>query len=119
MRYAINLNLDYDTHPFETVRSLFREVRANLIAAGFRRDGRLFTIDLPGPEARALARQVLETSAREGGYGEVYPYVKEFYGFDFEQAVNLLLPSAGAISVEELGEVTDFEVIQLSVTTKG
>jgi hypothetical protein len=76
MRYAINLNLDYDTHPHETVKSLFRDVRAGLLAAGFRRDGRLFTIDLPGAEARALARQVLETAAQQGGYGEAYPYVK-------------------------------------------
>lgn len=102
MRYAISLNLDYATQPYRKVTLLFRQLRSALMEAGFRCDGRLFTIDLPGSEARALARRVLEQTALEGGFGEVYLYVKEFYGFDFDQTVNLLLPSAAAIKVEEL-----------------
>jgi len=116
MRYAINLNLDYENNSPQTVRALFREVRAGLIAAGFRRDGRLFTIALPGPDARALARQVLESVAERGGYGDPYRYVQEFYGFDFDQSVNMLLPPSGEIGVEELS--AEFEASPLAATSR-
>ena len=83
-----------------------------MLDVGFRPDGRLFTIALPGPEARALARRVVEKAAEQGGYGEAYGYVKEFYGFDFDQSVNLLLPPIGGIGVEELEEIATVHAIE-------
>jgi hypothetical protein len=117
VRYAINLNLDYDSHPHATVKGLFRHIRDGLIQAGFRRDGRLFTVEMPGEEACLLARQVVETAAGQAGIDDVTPFIKEFYGFDFDAAVNLLLPDAEEISVEELAEVTDLELIRFKTQT--
>jgi hypothetical protein len=113
MRYAINLNLDYASHPHEVVKALFHRIREDLIQAGFRQDGRLFTIELPEAEACSLARDIVENAAQEGGFGEAYGFVKEFYGFNFERANNLLLPSASDIGVIEIAETPDVEYIDL------
>ncbi|MCK9532141.1 MAG: hypothetical protein M0R77_16510 [Gammaproteobacteria bacterium] len=113
MRYAINLNLDYASHEHGQVKALFQRLRSDLIEAGFRQDGRLFTIELPEAEACGLARNVIEATSRQQGFGDIYAFVKEFYGFDFETANNLLLPPADNIGVVEMGELPDMECIDL------
>ncbi len=113
MRYAINLNLDYASHQYGQVKALFQRLRNDLIEAGFRQDGRLFTIELPEAQACGLAKEIIEATAQHGGFGDVYAFVKEFYGFDFERANNLLLPSADNIGVVEMGELPDMEYIDL------
>ncbi|MGE0080262.1 MAG: hypothetical protein AB7U81_03085 [Thiohalomonadaceae bacterium] len=113
MRYAINLNLDYASHPQAEVKNLFREIREDFIQAGFRQDGRLFTIALPEAEACRLARDIVENAARRNGLGDAYCYVKEFYGFNFDRANNLLLPSVSDIGVVDMEELPDMEFIDL------
>lgn len=114
MRYAINLNLDYASHPHDRVKGLFRQIREDFIQAGFRQDGRLFTIALPESEACQLAQDIVENAAERNGVGEIYSYVKEFYGFNFERANNLLLPSIGDIGVIDIEDLSEMEYIDLT-----
>lgn len=104
MRYAIVINLDYDSHPYDEVTRLFEEIREGMLRHGFRMDGRIFTINLPADEAGKLARQVIEDiDAYESYHGkQVYSYIKDFYGFDMSLTTNLLLPASDEISVTEL-----------------
>ncbi|MFA5530757.1 MAG: hypothetical protein WDA11_08825 [Thiohalomonadaceae bacterium] len=118
MRYAISLHLDYASHPQAEVNSLFRQIREDLIQAGFHPDGRLFTIALPESEACRLARTIVEDAARSTGLGDAYGYVKEFYGFNFERATNLLLPPVGDIGVVDMEELPDMECIDLKPPTE-
>ncbi len=111
MRYGIAINFDYENHPYETVRRIFGEVQEAMLRNGFRQDGRVFTIDLPAREACDLARRVLDEVEAENAT-ETYRYIKEFYGFDFSDTTNLLLPPTDEIRVEELNEVEDLEVIR-------
>jgi len=111
MRYGIAIAFDYENHPYETVRRVFTQVQASMLRHGFRQDGRVFTIELPAREACELARTAVGVVEAENGT-EAYGYIKEFYGFDFSDPINLLLPPTEDIRVEELGEIDDLEVIR-------
>lgn len=104
MRYGIVINLDYETSSRDVVIKLYDEIKEGMLRHGFRPDGRLFTINLPGEEACALARQVIEDLAAYKEYNNehVYSHIKDFYGFDISNVTNLLLPPSGDISVTEL-----------------
>lgn len=101
MRYAIVINLDYTSHPYESVHLLWGEIREALIAVGFRQEGRLFTINLPAALARHLATQVIENLESHLPFERkhVYAYIREFYGFELGHATNLLLPASEGIEV--------------------
>jgi hypothetical protein len=101
MRYAIVINLDYISHPYDSVHLLWGEIREALLAVGFRLEGRLFTIDLPAALAKRLATQVIENLEGHLPFERkhVYAYIREFYGFELGHADNLLLPPADAIEV--------------------
>jgi len=113
MRYGIMINLDYENHPYNRVREVFEAMRQAMLAHGFRQDGRVFTIELLKREACDLARRVVEEIEADHRYPDsAYNYIKDFYGFDFERAENLLLPPSGEIDVEELNSVDDVEIVQ-------
>lgn len=113
MRYGIVINLDYENHPYETVMTLFRQIRAGMQASGFRMDGRMFTTVLPPKKACDLARRVIDDldGNRPSGTDPIHQYIKEFFGVELSGATNLMLPSTDQISVVDLGEV---EVIDLA-----
>lgn len=115
MRYGIVINLDYENHPYKTVKSVYEVIEATMLTAGFRRDGRLFTIDMEPQAACDLARKTMDELAErtEVPGGDLYLYVKEFYGFDLSKATNLLVPSSDDIGVLELEDLEDVEIIQL------
>lgn len=101
MLYTIEVDLNYDNHPHDEVHEILNRLRRKLITAGFRGDGRRFTINLPPTEARQLARRSME-QLEHRLYGEgrsLYRYVREFYGYPTTCADNLLLPPASAIEV--------------------
>lgn len=102
MRYAIVINLDYDTNPAEDCSRFWRLLHDRMVAAGFRSEGRLFTIELPAADACALARATVEALDHEPFLTATgaYTYLKEFYGYDHSETVNLLLPPGG-IELEE------------------
>ena len=107
MRYYIVVNMDYDTNPQDDVNRLFEEIRLGLVSRGFRQDGRIFGIGLPAEEACALARQVVEEVAAAEKFlpKNLYSYMKDFYGFQKINVVNLLVPGEAGISVTELDEL--------------
>ena len=103
MPYAVVINLDYESYPYDECRELWSLIRQRMVAAGFRNDGRLFTIELPAEEATTLARSVMDEIESMPRYRDnLYnDYVKEFYGYDHDSSVNLLLPPTTGIELNE------------------
>jgi hypothetical protein len=103
MRYAIVINLDYDTNPADECRTVWIGLRQRMMDAGFRIEGRLFTTDLQPEPACDLARQVVDQLDQDpvtAGKG-IYHFLKEFYGYDHSHAANLLLPPTDNIRIDE------------------
>jgi hypothetical protein len=103
MRYAIVINLDYDSNPAEMCRVVWQTIRQRMMEAGFRFEGRLFTAEMPRQQACDVARQVIEGLDNEpiAGDTSVFSYIKEFYGYDQTDVVNLLLPPTDNIEIQE------------------
>ncbi|HEC29117.1 MAG TPA: hypothetical protein ENI65_05980 [Gammaproteobacteria bacterium] len=91
MRYGIMINLDYESQLYDDCGRVWRAIRDAMLAAGFRIEGRLFTIEMTAPEACAIARSVVDGVDLEPGE-DVFAFLKEFYGYDNSETVNLLLP---------------------------
>lgn len=103
MRYAIVINLDYDTNAEQECKYVWQRLRDAMIEAGFRMEGRLFTTELDEASACSTARDVVEAMDGDpliGGIG-MYSYLKEFYGYDHTRTVNLLVPPTDNIELEE------------------
>lgn len=102
MRYGIMINLDYDSYPYDDCRDIWNQIRTRMVDAGFRIEGRLFTIAVPSEEACDLAKAVLdEINLEMGPDKDVYIFLKEFYGYDHTETVNLLLPPAEGLELLE------------------
>ena len=101
MRYAIVINLDYASYPYESCRLLWEEIKDKMVQAGFRVEGRIFTIELSENQAGRLAREVINSLEEHQDFHNkrVYRYIKDFYGFDLAHTTNLLLPPAEHIEV--------------------
>ncbi len=116
MRYAIVISLDYVTSPQEPVKRAYQDIQKALEAEGFKRDGRLFVIDCSSSEAQMRARRGIESveaSRYKNREESIYPYIKEFFGFELRHATNLLLPPSGDISVIELSDLEGIEGVEV------
>jgi hypothetical protein len=115
MRYDIIINLDYENFDHGTLRLLFDQLYEAMLEQGFVMDGRRFTIDEPPLVAQQRARDVV--SSLEQQYQlqgqSIYPWIKEFFGFEPENASNLLLPPTEEIHVQELEDIAGLEVVNL------
>jgi len=120
MRYAIVINLDYVTFLHEPVKDTYEELQEALLAEGFVRDGRLFIIDCPAEEAQRRARHAIDSvEASHAAKGHtIYPYIKEFFGFEVRHATNLLIPPGSDISVVELADLEGIEGVE-SIELRG
>jgi len=114
MRYGIVINLDYVTYPHEPVKRAYLEIQEALAEEGFIRDGRIFIIDCSSAEAQRRARRAVDlVEVRHVAKGEsVYPYIKEFFGFELRHATNLLLPPSDDIRVIELSDLEGVEGVE-------
>lgn len=103
MKYAVVINLDYSSHPQDVVSRLWEDIRRGMEEAGFTRDGRRFTIQLPEAQACALARAVMEHLAEANEYHahHIYAYLKDFYGYDMSVTTNLLVAPLDRIEVHQ------------------
>lgn len=102
MRYGIMINLDYDSYPYDDCRDIWNQIRNSMVEAGFRIEGRLFTIAVSGEEACKLAKAVLDEVNQDMlPNKDLYVFLKEFYGYDHTATVNLLLPPAEGLEVLE------------------
>ena len=103
MKYAVVINLDYSSHPQALLSRLWQDIRRGMEEAGFTRDGRRFTIQLPEAEACALARAVMEHLAEQNEYHahHIYAYLKDFYGYDIAATTNLMVAPLDRIVVQQ------------------
>jgi len=103
MRYAIMINLDYESNGYDECHELWTLITQRMVEAGFRLEGRLFTIEMPPSEACEHARRIIEEVNRSLGSvdRDVFTYLKEFYGYDHTRTVNLLLPSSENFEIRE------------------
>ena len=102
MRYGIMINLDYDAHEYNVCREIWLAIRNAMVESGFRIEGRLFTIDMPVEGASALARTIMDEVNKDVIVEhDIYAFLKEFYGYDHTQTVNLLLPSTDNFDIHE------------------
>jgi len=115
MRYDVIINLDYDSSSDEDLHELFVEIQRVMQDNGFVMDGRRFTIDLPPREAQLLARTAVDSiEQRHHKQGRsIIPLIREFFGFEPNNATNLLLPPTEEILVRELAESEGLEVVDL------
>jgi hypothetical protein len=113
MRYVVIINLDYQSHEHGGLKTLFSAISDAMQERGFVVDGRRFTIDADPEEAQHLARFVIDQVEQQyNAKGEsIYVYIKEFFGFEVESAVNLLLPPNDDIEVSELEDMEGVNIM--------
>ena len=107
MRSGIVINFDYENNDMAVVQQLFEEVKDGLLLSGFRREDRLFTIELAADEACNLARLVVEyiESQRDASRDSIFMYLKEFYGFEMNNISNMMVPGSDGIEVQEPDDI--------------
>lgn len=104
MKVAILITLEYEYAPYEETYFLWTEIHEKMLNAGFEYAGRLFVIDVEkAGQAYKLARATIESMEDHIAFDErrLHKHLKVFYGFEIEDAVNLLLPSVDNIEVNE------------------
>ncbi len=102
MRYAIVINIDYISNPEDTCKRLWSLIRQSMMDHGFRLEGRIFTIEQDPETACELARQAIDNLDLSSlGIDDVYVYLKEFFGYDNSETVNLLLPPSADILIDD------------------
>ena len=104
MRVAILLTLDYEHVPYEESHFIWTEIYEKMLNAGFKYTSRLFVIDVEKiGQAYKLARATIESMEDHIPFEErrLHRYIKDFYGFEFEEAVNLLLPCPDNFEVSQ------------------
>jgi type II secretory pathway component GspD/PulD (secretin) len=113
MRYVVIINLDYQSHEHDKLKALFGAISKAMREQGFVIDGRRFTIDTDPQQAQQQARLVIEQVEQQyHARGEsIYVYIKEFFGFEMDSAVNLLLPPHDDIEVSELEEIDGINLV--------
>lgn len=101
MNTAIVINLDHERLGADGARQIWGMIETALVGAGFIKNNRLFLSTLPPDQAFAAARKLidaLEVRLVEQGLS-LYGALLEFYGMDYLNTENLLVPSPASIVV--------------------
>lgn len=103
MAYAIVINLDYTNHSTATCKEIWGVIVEQFTNKGFRRDGRIFTINEDKVTATRLARDIIEDIEGHQRFEDkrIYTYMKDFYGFDLGKTANLLMPPDDTIILDD------------------
>ncbi len=104
MQVAILITLEYQHPPYEENHFIWTEIYEMMLKAGFSYTSRLFVINVDkADQAYNLARATIESMEEHLPFDErrLHRHIKDFYGFEFKDAVNLLLPCADNIEVDE------------------
>lgn len=103
MQSAIVINFDYENSDYGTLRGLYRDVRGALLEAGFRQEERMFISNMGADEACEVARGIVEGLEvhHEFFKKEIFKYIKEFYGFEMDNVMNMMVPGGSGIQVDE------------------
>jgi hypothetical protein len=105
MKTAILISLDYEHFPYEACKAVWAQILDKMQKAGFTYNGRLFTIDLAGDDQAYLrARATIDSIEAHLPEEErhLHEYLRDFYGFKYEDLRNLLTPCARFIEVREI-----------------
>lgn len=102
MRYAIVINLDYETFYADDCLFIWGKIKQEMMHSGFIMDKRLFTIDRSEQDACSLAREVIDKLSKSGNLkgADIFSYIRDFYGYDHSDSVNLLMPVSDSFLVE-------------------
>ena len=103
MRYAIVINLDYNSYPEQECLKIWTLIRNRMINSGFRLEGRLFTAEMSEDEACKVSREVMDKVNKDPGFmhdGDIFNFIKDFYCYNHSHTVNLLLPPTENIKLE-------------------
>jgi len=103
MRYAIVINLDYNSYPEHECLKIWALIRDHMVSSGFRLEGRLFTAEMSEEEACKVSRNIMDEVNKDPGFGhnsDVINYIKDFYCYNHSHTVNLLLPPTENIKLE-------------------
>lgn len=101
MNTAIVINLDHERLGADGARQIWGMIETALVGAGFVKNNRVFLSVLPPDQAFAAARKVvdeLEVRLVEQGLS-LYGALLEFYGMDYLNTENLMVPSPNSIVV--------------------
>lgn len=111
MRSAVVINFDIHHVNHDVTGLLQRNVTRLMVDAGFRCEGRFFTINLPVEQASARARSVIDSidPNQDDLNKTVFRYISDFYCFQMKNIVNLLIPGENGIEVKD----EPFEAIKL------
>lgn len=98
------ITLEYEHAPYEENHFLWTEIHEAMLNAGFSYTSRLFVISVDKvDQAYILAHATIESMEDHVPFDErrLHHHIKDFYGFEFNDAVNLLLPCVNNIEVDE------------------
>jgi len=103
MAYAIVINLDYVNHSTATCKEIWDVIVEQFVRHGFRRDGRIFTINEDKTTATQMARDIIDGIESHQNFEDkrIFNYMKDFYGFDLGKTANLLLPPDDTIILDD------------------
>ena len=101
MNTAIVINLDHERLGADGARQIWAMIEETLVNAGFVKNNRLFLTPLAPDEAFAAARELIDgLESRLVAQGlSLYGALQEFYGMDYLNTENLLVPSLDGIVV--------------------
>ena len=104
MKVAILITLDYEHNPYEENRFIWTEIYEKMLEAGFKYTSRLFVMDVEQvDQAYKLARATIESMEEHIPFEErrLHNFLNDFYGFEYNGAVNLQLPCVDTFEVNE------------------
>lgn len=98
---GIAINLDYERAPQDLCEALWEDICQVLQANGFLYSGRLFLHEREPEYALPLARSLVESLEIHLEFHErrFHRFIKEFYGFGYQNITNLLTPCPADIEV--------------------
>ena len=101
MSCAIVINLDYESNSEKECQEIWEGIKKKMLEAGFRLDNRVFIINREQKATCELARSVIESMEEHLDFNEkhIFRFLKDFYGYDLEHTMNLLIPSNDDILV--------------------
>ncbi|MFO1381326.1 MAG: hypothetical protein U1F63_13380 [Chitinivorax sp.] len=102
MNTAIVINLNYEQCGQELCCSYWHLIEDVMESAGFVKNNRMFLSNLPQDEAYEVARWVIgqiDEHSKTNRFSLIQS-IRDFYGLDYRQLVNLMTPPKQSIEVD-------------------
>jgi len=102
MNTAIVINLNYEQCGQDLCSNYWHLIEDVMESAGFVKNNRMFLSNLPQDEAFEVARWIIgqiDEHSRTNRYSLIQS-IRDFYGLDYRQLVNLMTPPKQSIVVD-------------------